>query len=66
MTVKEKVTVKEQAIRSMLEQLRASLNNNRIYFNENPQDWSYLVNLSHTENKLKEILEAFASPQNQV
>ncbi len=62
MTIKEKVTTKEQSIRVMLDQLRSNLNNNRLHFNNNPQDWSYLVNLSHTETKLKEILEAFELP----
>lgn len=63
MTIKEKVTTKEQSIRVMLDQLRANLNNNRMHFNSHPQDWSYLVNLSHTETKLKEILEAFDLPK---
>ncbi len=57
MALKEKITEKEQSIRTLLETLRAELNAKRIIYNQNPNDWTYITSLSFTENKLKEVIE---------
>jgi hypothetical protein len=61
MSVKEKVLEKEAIIRKQLEDLRNELNQNRLKFNETPNDWFYLSALSHTEKNLNEILDFFNS-----
>lgn len=60
MTIKEKVEDKEKNIRMMLNQLRDNLNGRRLVYNNNKNDWFYLSALSHTESKLKEVIEFFA------
>lgn len=57
--VKEKVEEKEMLIKGLLEILRKKLNDKRIEFNKTPNDWQYLTTLSHTENKLRELLTYF-------
>jgi len=57
MTINEKIEGKERLIKEMLETLRNTLNNKRIEFNKNPNDWNYLTSLSIAEQKLKELLE---------
>ena len=59
MIVKDKIAVKEKAIKEMLEKLRANLNNKSIEYSKNPNDWSYITSLGFTENKLKEIIDFF-------
>jgi len=57
MTINEKIEGKERLIKDMLEILRNTLNNKRVEFNKNPNDWNYLTSLSIAEQKLKELLE---------
>ena len=57
MTINEKIDGKEKLVKDMLERLRNTLNNKRIEFNKNPNDWNYLTSLSITEQKLQELLE---------
>jgi hypothetical protein len=57
MTINEKIEGKERLIKDMLEKLRNTLNNKRIEFNKNPNDWNYLTSLSIAEQKLQELLE---------
>ncbi len=59
MTIDEKIIDKEKLIREQLEILRANLNNNRIVYNNNKNDWTYLAALGHTQIKLNEILDYF-------
>jgi hypothetical protein len=59
MTIDEKVLQKEKTVREQLELLRANLNSNRIVYNNNKNDWTYLAALGHTEIKLNEILDFF-------
>ena len=59
MTIKEKVSEKEQSIKELMAQVRTQLNNNSIEFNKNPQDWTYLTALSTTETKLKELIDYY-------
>jgi hypothetical protein len=56
MTTKEKVTEKEQSVRSLLETLRKQLNSERIKFDSIPNNWSYIASLSHTETVLKDLV----------
>ncbi len=55
--IKEKITEKEILIRELIGELKSNLNRRSLIFKENPNDWSYLTSLSHTEMKIKEILE---------
>jgi hypothetical protein len=57
MTINEKIEDKERLVRDMLERLRNTLNNKRIEYNKNPNDWNYLTSLSIAEQKLQELLE---------
>ena len=57
MTLNKKIDDKEILVKNMLERLRSSLNNNRIEFNKNPNDWNYLASLCIAEQKLQELLE---------
>ena len=57
MTINEKIDSKEKLVKDMLEKLRNTLNNKRIEFNKNPNDWNYLTSLSIAEQKLQELLE---------
>lgn len=57
MSIKEKVLVKENNVRSLLEQLRNKLNSQRMEFNKSPQTWTYITSLSHTEKCLVSLLE---------
>ena len=57
MTVNEKIEDKERLVKDMLERLRNTLNNKRIEFNKNPNDWNYLTSLCIAEQKLEELLE---------
>lgn len=57
--LKEKISLKEERIRTQFETIRNSLNGNRKEFDKNPNEWKYLANLSHTENKLNEIIDFF-------
>lgn len=59
MTIKEKVTEKENNVKTLLDNLRNNLNQQSIHFNKNPNSWNYLTSLGHTENKLKELIEYF-------
>jgi hypothetical protein len=59
MTINEKVSEKEKIIREQLELIRTNLNNQRLVFNDNKNDWKYISSLGHTEIKLAEILEFF-------
>lgn len=61
MAIKEKVEEKEKAIKKQLDILRHNLNSQSQIFNKQPNDWQYLATLSHTEMKLKELLEYFES-----
>jgi hypothetical protein len=59
MGIDEKILAKEQRVREMLEELRKNLNAQRLVHNKNKTDWKYFTSLSHTELKLKEVLEFF-------
>lgn len=61
MILNVKIGEKESAIKKSLEKLRTNLNNQRLEFNKQPNDWKYLTTLSHTEKKLEELLEYFES-----
>lgn len=54
---KEKILEKEGSIRVKIETLRKKLNEGRIKYNSNSNDWSYLSSLTFTEKKIQEILE---------
>ena len=53
----EKIKEKEDIVRLLLEELRKSLNNKRVEFDKNPNDWNYITSLGHSEIKLKELLK---------
>ena len=53
----EKIKDKEGKVKLLLEELRNKLNNKRIEFDKNPNDWNYITSLGHSEIKLKELLE---------
>lgn len=57
MTIKDKIIEKEISIKNQLELIRNTLNNKRIEFNKNPNDWNYLSSLSISEKKLQELIE---------
>lgn len=57
--MKEKIEAKEAEIRSHLDELRKKLNEGRLRYNQNSNDWQYYPSLVFTENKLKELLEFF-------
>ena len=57
MTINKKIDEKEKLVKNMLERLRNTLNNKRIEFNNNPNDWNYLTSLCIAEQKLEELLE---------
>ncbi len=57
--MKEKIEAKESNVRSLLEKLRANLNEGRVRYNNNQKDWQYYPSLVHTEKKLEELLEFF-------
>ena len=61
MAVIDTITTKEKNIRESLENLRKNLNNKRIEFNKNPNDWPYLTSLSFTDSKLLEIINYIES-----
>ena len=61
MGVIDTITSKEKCIRDYLDRLRSMLNSKRVEYNKNTNDWSYLTILSHTNNKLKEIIEYIES-----
>jgi hypothetical protein len=61
MAIKEKITEKEKSIKILMETIRVNLNSKSIEFKNNPNDWNYFASLSHTELKLKEIVEFFNS-----
>ena len=53
----EKIKDKEGIVKLLLEELRKNLNNKRVEFDKNPNDWTYITSLGHSEIKLKELLE---------
>ncbi len=59
MSIQEKVTTKEKSVKELIENLRGTLNSQSVDFKNNPNDWKYFISLSHTELKLKEVLEYF-------
>ena len=59
MLLKDKVLDKEKSIRQLLDNLRNHLNNQRLEYNQNPNNWIYPTSLSHTELKLKELNDYF-------
>jgi|GEM_PF-1062892 len=61
MSVKDKVTEKEQSVRTLLETLRKQLNGERIKYDTTPNNWSYIASLSHTETTLKDLVAYLAS-----
>ncbi len=65
MTIKETVTGKEKNVRELLEKLRNNLNEGRVKFNNNPNDWTYLTSLSFSELKLRELMDFFESSSKQ-
>jgi hypothetical protein len=65
MQIKDKIELKEASIRLQIETLRKKLNDGRLRYNLNPNDWQYYPSLVHTESKLKELLEFFAVESHQ-
>lgn len=61
MNLTERILIKEKTIKSQIEELRNVLNNNRIYFNKTPNDWTYITNLSLVEERLGELLKLITS-----
>lgn len=59
MSIKEKVTEKEKSVKGLFEQLRNCLNGERIKFDKDPNGWSYITSLTHSETKLKELIAYF-------
>jgi len=59
MAIIDKVLEKEAIVKRQLESLRADLNSQRLSYNQNPNDWSYLTNLAHTEQVLNKLLEFY-------
>ncbi len=57
MTIKEKVTEKEQAVRARLDALRQHLNAKRQEWDKSPQSWEYLSTLGIAELRLQELLD---------
>jgi hypothetical protein len=55
----EKIVAKETNIRLQLEQLRTKLNEGRVRYNQNSNDWQYFPALVYTEARLKDLLEFF-------
>jgi hypothetical protein len=59
MQMKEKIELKEASIRLQLETLRKKLNDGRMRYNQNPNDWQYYPSIVYTESKLEELLSFF-------
>ncbi len=55
--IQDKILKKEKLIRELIERFKGNLNNKSLIFKDNPNDWSYITSLSHTEMKIKEILD---------
>ena len=64
MTIIDRVNENERIIKGLLETLRGNLNNERIEFNKQPNNWKYLATLGHTKNKLEELLSYFENSGN--
>jgi hypothetical protein len=60
-TIVDKVVERETIIKGQLVTLRNRLNEQRIAFNQNHNDWVYLTNLIQTEKVLNELLD-FLTP----
>lgn len=61
MTLIDRIKIKEKAIKEQIEELRNTLNNNRIHFNKTPNDWTYITNLSLVEERLRDLLKLISS-----
>jgi len=52
-----RISEKEKNIKQMLETIRTTLNNGRLEYNKNPNQWGYIAMLGQTEIKLKSLVE---------
>lgn len=54
--LEETIKNKEQNLRLLMETLRNELNQKRLKFNSNKNDWTYLTSLSTAEENINVIL----------
>ena len=57
MSLQQKITLKENAVRQEIQQLTAELNKLSTHNKSNPNDWRYLNSLSTAEIALKHLNE---------
>ncbi len=62
MTIKETVTGKEKAVKTLLDELRTHLNTQRQAFDKNPQTWEYISTLGIAETRLQDLLDFLRTP----
>ena len=53
----DKIKEKEIKVKGLIDDLRTILNSKSIDYSKNTNDWSYLTSLTHTETKLKELID---------
>lgn len=55
MSIQDKITSKEKAVRDEIDNLKSVLNKLSVIGKSNPNDWRYISALSTAENELKRL-----------